>query len=186
MPRAAFAFVLLAFLALGCARKNTRDSARDGRPTAESSSQNDADVDTGRVGNTFVVTYESGPVDRIRVLRDTSGRIVVEGASGFADGTRVDVTLLRPLPGGRSEPAAMARARVELGRFQTSPLIDESTSAPAPSGTVTLLVTVSFAPGKQSEVVMRASADGHRFRGHGMREVPGGHAVYEQRIEAPL
>jgi hypothetical protein len=180
---------LVAIAAPGCSRKHKND--HPDRAAAQGAggggeADREAGVDTGHVGHTFVVTYDSGPVDRIRIVRDTAGRIVVEGASGFADGTKVTVTLLRPTTGGKREPASMTRAKVELGRFQTSPLIDESTLAPPPEGIVGLLVSVSFAPGEQSEAVMRASADGRRFRGHGMRELPGGFAVYEQHIEAPL
>ena len=196
MPRAAF-FARLAIVALvcglvvvatstsGCTKKH-KDDHPDRAASAGGDAGREAGVDTGRVGHTFVVTYDSGPVDRIRIVRDTAGRIVVEGASGFSDGTKVTVTLLRPATSGKTEAASITRAKVELGRFQTSPLIDESTAAPPPTGVVGLLVSVSFAPGEQSEAVMRASGDGRRFRGHGMKELPGGFAVYEQRIEAPL
>ncbi len=189
VPATLTLIVALTALAAGCAKSG------DGGRAATSSPGHEAGVDTGRVGRTFVVTYESGPIDRLRLVRDTAGRIVVEGASGFPDGTRVAVTLMRPVTGGRYEPAAVLSAKVELGRFQTSPLVDDSpaglaqASSLATSGTpvpVRLLVTVSFAPGQQSDEVMHASANGRRFRGLGMHELPDGSAVYEQTLEALL
>jgi hypothetical protein len=187
MSRARFIVVaaLGALAVAGCAPK------KDGRASSASggtggSGSNAAGVDTGRVGHTFVVTYDSGPIDRIRVVRDTSGRIVVEGAGGFPDGTRVVVTLMRALAGGRYEAASRTSASVELGRFMSSPLVDETGAPPPPGSTVRLHVSATFAPGQQTDAVLNASANGRRFRGLGMHEVPQGYAIWEQTIEAPL
>jgi hypothetical protein len=189
--------VTLATFAAGCAPKKDGAERGSAAGTAQpDGAAREAQGDTGRVGNTFVVSYDSGPIDRLRIVRDTAGRFVVEGASGFPDGTKVTVTLFRALAGDRREPAAMARANVELGRFQSPPLEDEARAAAASGAAdsaagpatplVRLLITVSFAPGQQSDAVLQASANGRRFRGDGMREAPGGYAVYEQLVEAPL
>ena len=97
MPRAAFAALstlvaLLATVALapGCARKHGDTAGGDGSERSADAAGDAGDaagVDTGRVGHTFVVTYDSGPVDRIRIVRDTAAGIT-RGAGSDEDKAR--------------------------------------------------------------------------------------------------
>jgi hypothetical protein len=163
--------LVLAFAGSGCGgnARTTNDAAAP---------------DTAREGSVFVVTFENGPVDQIRIVRDTSNGIVVHGATGFADGTRVAIALLRRRPDGSDETAAVTVAKVALGRFQGEPLA--GAGGPVPAGPVRVRLTVSFAPGKQDDAVRAASGDGRRFTGGGMHTAPDGSSYYDLILEAPL
>ncbi|MGH7724300.1 MAG: hypothetical protein ACREOU_02605 [Candidatus Eiseniibacteriota bacterium] len=168
----------------GAARETPAGETPAGTAGGTGTPQGAGPADTSREGRTFVATYDDGPVDRLRIVRDTAGGLVVEGATGFPDGTAVLISLLRPTAGGRTETVAATRALVELGRFQGEPLL--AASGPVPEGPVTIRVLVSFAPGRQSDAVLQATARGRRFGGAGMRDTPDGHAVYESTVEANL
>lgn len=147
--------------------------------------------DTTRQGHVFIQTFDDGPVDEIRLVRDTSGGIVAQGATGFPDGTRITVSLqrARPAPRGAAggpqyEAIASSTPTVSLGRFTSNPLVPDG--GPVPQGLVRVRFTASFAPGQQSEEVLSASAHGRRYDGHGMHAVGEDYAVYETMLEAPL
>ena len=151
--------------------------------------------DTAREGSAFVQSFEDGPVDQIRVVRDTAGGIVVTGATGFPDGTMIGITLQRPRKGAGRAPAtgaapdafeavAVSSARVALGRFTSQPLVP--VSGPAPTGLVRVRLLAPFGPGQQSDEVMNATARGRRFTGHGMHAVDEAYSVYETTVEVPL
>jgi hypothetical protein len=53
-----------------------------------------APPDTVREGKVLVATFKDGPVTEVRLLRDTSGGVVVWGATEFPEGTQVRATLL--------------------------------------------------------------------------------------------
>jgi hypothetical protein len=144
-----------------------------------------ADADTARDGHAFVATYDNGPVDQIRIVRDTSGGIVAAGSTGFPDGTRITVTLQRPRPGAPHEYEAVASTsgQVALGRFVSQPL--SLPEGPVPQGLVRVRIRAPFLPGQQSDEVLAATANGRRFKGKGMHEA-GEFAVYEVDLEAPL
>ncbi|MEP7029040.1 MAG: hypothetical protein ABI960_10630 [Candidatus Eisenbacteria bacterium] len=161
-----------------------------GPPSAKRASGANA-ADTTRQGKVFVVTFDDGPVDEIRLVRDTSGGIVAQGATGFPDGTRVTIALQRARAGGRvgtGEPAydavATSTAMVAVGRFMSQPLVP--LSGPVPQGIVRVRLTASFAPGHQTDEVLSASAHGRRYEGHGMHAMGDDYAIYETTLEAPL
>ncbi len=192
----AAAVALLACVALagaGCARKPAGSDSAATRapgpmtpPTAESAGEApNADADTARDGHAFVATYGDGPVDQVRIVRDTSGGIVAAGSTGFPDGTKITVTLQQPRPGQPHvyEAVAATTGEVALGRFASTPL--NGPHGPLPQGLVRLRIQASFLPGAQSPAILGATDNGRRFRGKGMHEV-GESSVYEVDIEAPL
>jgi hypothetical protein len=140
--------------------------------------------DTGRAGPAFLAVYRDGPLDELRVVRATDGGLVVAGVAGFPEGTRITVSLLGRGAGGGLEPVASSRARVEAGRFMSTPLA--AVSGPPPPGVHVLRVTVPFGPGDQDPAVLRAADDGRRFRGPGVHEPAGGRIVFETTLEVPL
>ncbi len=180
--RLALLALLVAAAWSGCARDDRNESAPQGESVLRVGPS-----DTTRQGRTFVATYEDGPVDQLRVVRDTAGGIVVEGGTGFPDGTEISIALLAsggPDGARRRETVAATRAIVELGRFQGQPLL--TANGPLPAGPVAIRLLASFAPGRQSDAVLHATAHGQRFRGSGMRLSPDGYAVYESTVEANL
>jgi hypothetical protein len=164
-----------------------------GGPAAKRAGSSASAPDTSRQGHVFIQTFDDGPVDEVRLVRDTSGGIVAQGATGFPDGTRVTVSLqrARPAPRGAAasgapqyEAIASTTAIVTLGRFAANPLVP--TGGPLPQGVVRVRITASFAPGHQTEEVLSASAHGRRYDGHGMHAVGEDYAIYETTLEAPL
>jgi hypothetical protein len=144
-----------------------------------------APPDTARDGHAFVATYDDGPVDQIRIGRDTAGGIVAAGSTSFPDGTRITVALERPRPDRPREFEAVAttQGEVRLGRFSSTPL--KPPTGPLPTGPAHLRITASFGPGAQSPDVLSATGNGRRFRGQGMHEV-GAYSIYEVDLEAPI
>jgi len=185
------ALVTLAGVGAGCSRKQApaeRNVAPGPMtpPTAESAHDApNADADTARDGHAFVATYADGPVDQIRIVRDTDGGIVTAGSTSFPDGTVMTVTLQQPRPGNPHayEAVASTTGQVALGRFASAPL--NGPHGPLPQGLVRLRIRASFLPGAQSDAILGATSNGRRFRGKGMHEM-GESAVYEVDIEAPL
>ncbi len=162
-----------------------------GAPAAKHAGSAAAAPDSSRQGKVFVQTFEDGPVDEIRLVRDTSGGIVAQGATGFPDGTKVTVALQRLRAAGKGaagEPqydaVATSTALVTLGRFTTQPLVP--LSGPLPQGVVRVRLMASFGPGQQNDEVQSASAHGRRYDGPDMHAVGNDYAVYETTLEAPL
>jgi hypothetical protein len=141
-------------------------------------------ADTTRQGKVLVATFKDGPVSELRLLRDTSGGVVVYGVTDFPEGTRVSIQLIEPMAGGGAAHAlAMTNAAVTLGQFTSQPL--NPASGPLPPGMVAVRVGVSFAPGAQTDQVQNAAARGLRFSGTGMTPSRD-HADYSTSLEAPL
>jgi hypothetical protein len=154
-----------------------------GAPAADA--RTEAPADTAHDGHAFVATYDDGPIDQIRIVRDTSDGIVAGGSTGFPDGTRIQVALERPRAGKARtfEAIASTQCEVELGRFSCSPLTPPT--GPLPHGPVHVRVSASFAKGDQSNEVLSSTGNGRRFRGHGMHESYGV-VVYQVDVEGTL
>jgi hypothetical protein len=166
--------VLLGALgASGCGKSRAHESAAPARAAA----------DTTRQGKVLVATFKDGPVSELRLLRDTSGGVVVYGATDFPEGTRVSIQLVEPTAGGAARALAMTNAAVTLGQFTSQPL--SPASGPLPPGLVAVRVGVSFAPGAQTDQVLNATTRGLRFSGTGMTPSRD-HADYSTSLEAPL
>ena len=195
--RFAVAFVALATclaVAAGCGgerageRANPRaggavpsvDGARDGAGDAS----RDVPPDTSRAGPAFLAVYRDGPLSELRVVRATDGGLVVAGAADFPTGTKVTVALLARTADGGLETVASAGATVDAGHFMTSPLAPLA-GAPAP-GLHPIRVSAAFGPGDQEADVLRAAADGRRYRGSGVRTLEGGRVVFVTTLEVPL
>ena len=160
-------------------------------PAAKHQDQAASAPDTMRQGHVFIQTFDDGPVDEVRLVRDTSGGIVAQGATGFPDGTKVTISLQRVRASAsgaagelRYEAMASTIALVALGRFTSNPLVPGS--GPVPQGVLRVQLRASFAPGQQSDEVLSASAHGRRYDGPGMHAVGEDYAVYETTLEAPL
>jgi len=180
--------VVVALVVAGCGgggQAGAGGASGAGAASGTGEDRADAPPDTGRVGHAFVATYDDGPVDQIRIVRDTSGGIVAGGSTSFPDGTRITVALERPRPDRPREFEAVTttQGEVELGRFSSMPL--KLPDGTPPSGPVRLRVTASFGPGAQSAEVLSATGNGRRFRGQGMHEV-GAYSIYEVDLEAPI
>jgi hypothetical protein len=161
-PAAASGVALLCALALlgsGC--------GRDTRTTNDA-----AAPDTAREGSVFVITFENGPVDQVRIVRDTSNGIVVHGATALPTARGSRSRCSGAAPTAATKTAAVTVAKVALGRFQCEPLVGRRRAC-AP-GSVRVRLTVSFAQGKQDDAVRAASGDGRRFTGPGMHTAPDG------------
>lgn len=155
-----------------------------GRPAARTeNSATTSAPETTRAGKVFIATFKDGPMDELRLLRDTAGGVVVYGATDFPEGTRVRVQLIEPAAGGAGRALAMTTATVELGHFTSQPL--NSSSGPPGPGLVAVRVAVSFAPGVQPDAVQAAAGRGLRYHGNGMIPSPD-HADYSISMEAPL
>lgn len=169
----ACAAVFSVFGLSGCGRPAAR---RDEAPPASAS-------ETTRAGKVLIATFKDGPMDELRLLRDTAGGVVVYGVTDFPEGTRVRVQLVEPAAGGAGRALAMTTATVELGHFTSQPL--NPASGPLGPGLVAVRVAVSFAPGSQPEAVLAAAGRGLRYHGNGM--IPArDHADYSITMEAPL
>jgi hypothetical protein len=184
LPVLVVAFASVAVLA-GCDRPREPAGRRGDGSRIDSAATPSTDVppDTSRAGPAFVAVYRDGPLDELRVVRATDGRLVVAGEAEFPDGTQVTVSLLTRRAGGALEPVASGRARVEAGRFMGPPL--SGVGGPPPPGLHVLRVSAPFGPGDQDPGVLRAAAGGRRFHGSGVRE-HAGRIVFETTLEVPL
>jgi len=141
--------------------------------------------DTVRAGKVLVATFADGPVREVRLLRDTSGGIVVWGQTEFPEGTQLRATLLAAGASG-TQPVrtlALTGTRVALGEFSAPPLVPAA--GPLPQGLVRVRVEASFGPGAQTDSILAVTDRGRRLRGHGMTPA-GDHADYALTLEAPL
>jgi hypothetical protein len=130
-PKARLGALLACVLVLGACGKPPAEERAPGRPGARDASQ----ADTTREGKVLVASFKEGPVQEIRLLRDTSGGVVVYGETEFPEGTRMRVELVEPSSpvaerAGRA--LAMTTATVQLGHFTSIPLVP--VSGPWPTG----------------------------------------------------
>lgn len=177
-----------ALVAAGCGgdRKTGEGGGAPGAPSdsGAAAAARDLPPDTSRAGPAFLAVYRDGPLGEVRVVRATDGALVVAGAADFPTGTRVTIALLRRTAGGALEPAAVARAQVDAGRFMSAPLAP--LGGPPPPGLHVIRLTVPFGPGDQEPAVLRAAIDGRRYAGSGMRTQAGGRILFETTLEVPL
>ena len=176
-------FALAALLlAAGCGGGGKgRDDSTTPSPPGESKA---ARPDTSRSGPAFLAVYRDGPLDELRVVRATDGRLVVAGLCDFPDGTKISVSLSERRRGSVTTYIAIVGARVERGRFMSPPLA--GVGGPPPQGVYGLGIMVVFGPGRQDPAVMAASAGGRRFLGPGVSEQPNGVIMFSTNLEAPL
>jgi len=141
--------------------------------------------DTVREGKVLVATFKDGPVREVRLLRDTSGGVVVWGQAEFPEGTQLRATLLAAGSSGTQPDRMLAvtGARVALGEFSAPPLVP--VSGPVPPGLVRVRIEASFGPGAQTDSILAVTDRGRRLRGQGMTPA-GDHADYALTLEAPL
>jgi len=122
----------------------------------------------------------SGPIDELTVLRDTDGKFVVAGVCLFPEGTRLDVSVTDSAGADRGRSQVV----VEHALFQSLPLGQEG--PPAPPGKYALRLEATFAPGLQSEAVVRQVGNGSQFQGEGMTRSRQGRVAYSRSFEVRL
>jgi hypothetical protein len=174
---------LVALLVAGCGDGSRRPADSGDRAGAA----RDGDAlrpDTSRSGPAFLAVYREGPLDELRIVRATDGRLVVAGLCAFPDGTRLQVALDAPGDDGERQVIAVVGARVAEGRFMSGPLAGV-TGAPPP-GVHRIHVSATFGPTDQDPAVMDAAARGRRFAGPGVRTLEDGRIRFETRLEVPL
>jgi hypothetical protein len=183
-PTSSLALLSFAFvLALaGCGGGPRGDDGRPGRGTGERGAV--VRPDTSRSGPAFLAIWTEGPLEELRVVRATDGRLVVAGRCAFPDGTRLRVALLASGEGAEAVPVAIVGARVETGQFMAPPLAGQA--GPPPHGVHLVRVEAAFGPADQDPSVMTAAAGGRRYLGAGTTELPDGRIVFATTLEAPL
>ena len=165
--KAAVALLLCSILA-GCGPAPSKDHAGGA-----------AKPDTVRDGKALVASFRDGPVNEVRLVRDTSQGVVVWGQTSFPEGTQVRATLLA----GDGTMLAVTNARVALGVFSSQPLVPSS--GPLPTGLVHVRVEALFGTGAQTDSILAVTDRGRRFHGHGMTPADD-HADWRTTLEAPL
>lgn len=177
-------FALAAFLAAGCGDgTGSRRSADGGDAPGAAKGGAALRPDTSRSGPAFLAVYREGPLDELRVVRATDGRLVVAGLCAFPDGTRLQVALAAP-DGADRQVIAVVGARVAEGRFMAGPLA--GAVGPPPPGVHRIQVTATFGPTDQDPAVMDAAGRGRRFTGPGVRTLDDGRIRFETTLEVPL
>lgn len=118
-----------------------------------------------------------GPLEEIRVRRDTRGGFVVSGFSYFPEHTRLGLVLYD------SDGRALARTQAEVvsSLFQSAPLAPPDGSG-WPAGAYEILIEAIFAPGAQPERVLESSQDGAALSGDGMTTTVQGRPAFAKRV----
>jgi hypothetical protein len=123
----------------------------------------------------------SGPLEELRVHRDTAGALVVWGFCYFPEHTSLTVVVYD------SSGAALARTQpaVQNSLFESLPLRPPAGAAWEP-GSYEIEIHASFAPGAQPESVLRASRGGESLTGEGMARTLQGRPAYAKRFPVVL
>lgn len=121
-----------------------------------------------------VIRLNSGPLQEIRIVRDTDDRIVVSGFCYFPDDTRLTISLHDSV--GRA--LGQTRPVVESGWFTSLPL----GGTELPQGDLEIGVTANFSPGEQPAAVLEETDSGAALEGEGVFITQRGHPAFALRF----
>ncbi len=129
-----------------------------------------------RAGDLGLFRATDGPLEEVRVRRDTAGGIVVSGFCFFPEETVLTVVVY--------DAAGLAVARtqptVRHSLFRSLPLSPSGGAWRA--GRYEVGIEVSFAPGAQPERVLREARNGEALSGDGMTRTRQGRPAFSKRF----
>jgi len=157
--------VVLLLGALGCSRRQTRDTALSFEELSDT---------TGlALGAPILTSFEP--------YRITGQALRVRGTASLPDGTRLQVSIARVATG---EKIIILQTTVKDGAFETAPLWGPS--GPLPVDLYRFDVLAHFNSAWQPEQVLRATHDGRSLRGPGITRGTGGQPAFFLREERRL
>ena len=120
---------------------------------------------------------EDGPLEEVRVRRDTRGGFVVSGFCFFPEMTQLALVLYD------ADEQAVARTQVQVQNslFQSLPLTRPD-GRRWPGGAYAISVEAVFAPGAQPDRVLQSSKGGQTLSGDGMTTTVQGRPAFVKRF----
>ena len=137
----------------------------------------DSDRAAGDPGELARFRLSDGPLEELRIRRDTRGSFVISGFCFFPEQTQLSLVLYD------AEEVVVARtqAQVQNSLFQSLPLTRPDDRR-WPAGAYTLVVEAIFAPGAQPDRVLRSSRQGQALTGEGMTTTVQGRPAFAKRF----
>jgi hypothetical protein len=120
------------------------------------------------------IRLSSGPLQELRIARDTDGRFVVTGFCYFPDDTRLSIALHDSL----GQVLGQTRSVVENGWFTSLPF----GGGELPAGAYEIGVTANFSPGEQPVTVLDETDGGAALEGEGVFITQRGHPAFALRF----